>query len=550
MKRKIAGLILTGMFTAALCTSAFAANVYILIDGKEVESDTEPQITAEGRTIVPLRVISENLGGDVDWDGEEKVVTVKKDDKKLVLKIGENVMDNNGTELKLDSPAVIINSRTMVPLRAISESFGCNVDWDGETKTVLIETQDSEPSYEVYNSDYGWSTRYNSKNTAVNKSASGTSFVYTGESSGTNMVTISVIKNKQPEEVLTEKISDWEENSYDRYEGYVFGGKWGFHAMTKPVADSSGLVTGYTAAEYNDGVILIEVIQHISGNDDIDITVSDVLSSVVNSLEFDEYQTQKEYEYVPGTYVRKYTDEIGGEKVEKTETVKLYEDHNGVVDFQDKIDIYWTTKELVNSDNNGESYEYTIEGDTLYVKIGNDWVEFKREGTETEKDEKPSAYEEAEKLYSSVISKLKKGQAYAFADLQEENDVLLVADGTFDNGNDVYASIEATVYGVDEDGNVKEFGKVSSSSTATPLAVLNKRIYTQTHKSIEKSYLDAQKAEILLDEGVYLTFAEDDTITYSYKNAEGEKTLPDDTEFTHFMDEYGKATVVSFKAVE
>ncbi|MBQ6553647.1 MAG: copper amine oxidase N-terminal domain-containing protein, partial [Firmicutes bacterium] len=109
-----------------------------VVDGNVVESDVAPQITAEGRTVVPLRVISETLGAKVDWDSETKTVTAEKDGKTLSLTIGAKVMDNNGAKLTLDSPAQIVDGRTMVPLRVISESFGCKVDWDGASKTVKV----------------------------------------------------------------------------------------------------------------------------------------------------------------------------------------------------------------------------------------------------------------------------------------------------------------------------------------------------------------------------------------------------------------------------
>ena len=144
MKRKLIFAASVIMASSLMSVCAFAADVNIVIDGNTVASDTEPQITAEGRTIVPLRVISEELGATVDWDAENKSVTAQKGDSTLKLAIGENVMTVDGSEIELDSPAQIINSRTMVPLRAISESFGCEVEWDGETKTVIINTNAEE----------------------------------------------------------------------------------------------------------------------------------------------------------------------------------------------------------------------------------------------------------------------------------------------------------------------------------------------------------------------------------------------------------------------
>ncbi len=148
MKKKIFALTLSALCIMAVSASVYAADISIVVDGDKVESDVAPQITAEGRTIVPLRVISETLGAEVSWDGEAKKVTAVKDGNTLALTIGEKKMVNNGDEVSLDSPAQIIDGRTMVPLRVISESFGCEVGWDGETKTVTVtspETSAEEP---------------------------------------------------------------------------------------------------------------------------------------------------------------------------------------------------------------------------------------------------------------------------------------------------------------------------------------------------------------------------------------------------------------------
>lgn len=145
MKRKVlkfAALVLMG--ATLMSVGAYAEGIGIVIDGKNIETDVAPIITPEGRTIVPLRVISENLGANVEWDGTTKTVTAEKEGDVISLVIGEEYLDFNGKTLELDSPAQIVNERTMVPIRIISECFGCNVDWEAETKTVVISSAEEK----------------------------------------------------------------------------------------------------------------------------------------------------------------------------------------------------------------------------------------------------------------------------------------------------------------------------------------------------------------------------------------------------------------------
>ena len=92
--------------------------------------DVAPVILGN-RTMVPLRFIAEALGAEVSWDVETRTATVNLDDTTLYVTIGELAPG-------MDVPAEIINERTMVPLRYISESLGAVVDWDPDTRTIEI----------------------------------------------------------------------------------------------------------------------------------------------------------------------------------------------------------------------------------------------------------------------------------------------------------------------------------------------------------------------------------------------------------------------------
>lgn len=109
----------------------------IITNGESKALDVPAQ-TIDNRTMVPLRAIFEALGAEIEWNGETRTVTSVKDDTTVSLTVGENVITVNGGAKELDVSAQIKDNRTLVPVRAISEAFGCDVAWDGETRTVTI----------------------------------------------------------------------------------------------------------------------------------------------------------------------------------------------------------------------------------------------------------------------------------------------------------------------------------------------------------------------------------------------------------------------------
>ena len=109
----------------------------ITTNGEAKALDVPAQII-DSRTMVPLRAIFEALGASVEWDDATKTVTSVKGDTTVKLTIGKAAITVNGADKALDVPAQIVDSRTLVPVRAIAESFGCEVGWDDATKTVTI----------------------------------------------------------------------------------------------------------------------------------------------------------------------------------------------------------------------------------------------------------------------------------------------------------------------------------------------------------------------------------------------------------------------------
>lgn len=118
------------------------SDVRLWMKGEIIKSDVAPYIS-EDRTMVPIRVISENLGKVVTWNNDDKKVTIK-DEKgnefSLVIneKFMEDISSNVYRKIELDAPAVIKDDRTFVPIRAIAEAFGEKVHWDNDKRVVVI----------------------------------------------------------------------------------------------------------------------------------------------------------------------------------------------------------------------------------------------------------------------------------------------------------------------------------------------------------------------------------------------------------------------------
>jgi hypothetical protein len=127
------------VFTFGLTTVAAAADaVSLQINGKTLPVEVPPVIKS-GRTLVPVKAISESLGADVIWDAKAKTVTIVKNSDTIILTINASDVRKNGNALnKLEVPAQIVNGRTMVPVRFVSETLGAEVDWDGATRTVKV----------------------------------------------------------------------------------------------------------------------------------------------------------------------------------------------------------------------------------------------------------------------------------------------------------------------------------------------------------------------------------------------------------------------------
>ena len=127
---------------ASLWSELNANTIPVFVDGVQIDFDQQP-IIQEDRTLVPLRGVFEALGATVYWNNDTRSVTAYKDGTTVELAIGSSTMYVNGQPRYLDVAGQIINDRTMVPLRAISEAFGAIVYWDNDTRTVRVYSEES-----------------------------------------------------------------------------------------------------------------------------------------------------------------------------------------------------------------------------------------------------------------------------------------------------------------------------------------------------------------------------------------------------------------------
>ncbi|MCR5099551.1 MAG: hypothetical protein K6B14_11490 [Lachnospiraceae bacterium] len=223
-----------------------------------------------------------------------------------------------------------------------------------------------------YVSADGWSVSYDQKLFTVNENDEHTtSFVYQGDSAGTNMVTISYVAGKMPEEAMSEITESWEDQ--ERTEGFFPGtdDKWGYWRELKSSDEGSGYGETVIGGEYNGGALIFDVVSHKGKNDEQNMAVSDYLSMIIDSIKYEDFGPQTMFAYYPGTY-NSIDADTGA-----TYSVVLNEDHYGKFSFQDDVKIIWGGYEITDIDNNYK-YEYTIEGDNLMLNYDGMWLTFSK----------------------------------------------------------------------------------------------------------------------------------------------------------------------------
>jgi hypothetical protein len=112
----------------------------MLVNDEAVFLDALP-IIIHGRTMLPIRALIEALGGTVEWDPSLRTIRLTLGPGVVTLTVGKNTADVDGRTVALDVPPTITNGRTLVPLRFVAENLGCQVTWNSATRTATVVWQ-------------------------------------------------------------------------------------------------------------------------------------------------------------------------------------------------------------------------------------------------------------------------------------------------------------------------------------------------------------------------------------------------------------------------
>lgn len=123
---------------------AYAAKeVKIEIDGKEMVPKDMPAVIIDGRTMLPMRQIAQELGCEVNWNEAAKQIYVMRGSDIIVFTVDSKTGYENGKEFTMDVPATIVNDRTMLPVRALADALHLNIKWDDPNRIVSIQSGDT-----------------------------------------------------------------------------------------------------------------------------------------------------------------------------------------------------------------------------------------------------------------------------------------------------------------------------------------------------------------------------------------------------------------------
>jgi len=125
--------------------AAAAEPIRVFVNDIElVFHDTGPFTDSNGRTLVPVRVVAEAMGCDVDWDSATNTVILTRGRLVAELTIGKKEVSVLGARRTMNTAAIIRDRRTFVPVRFVAEAFGAVVIWENDTRTVRITDDESE----------------------------------------------------------------------------------------------------------------------------------------------------------------------------------------------------------------------------------------------------------------------------------------------------------------------------------------------------------------------------------------------------------------------
>ena len=146
MKKPFVSILLILIFTITLIPVLASPNeIRVIIEGQEVIFPGQSPVIVDGRTLVPVRGVFEALGFEVDWDGETRQAILTSNNYIVVVTIENAAFTTNGVNHTLDVPAQIIGGSTMLPLRAVLESVGYELEWNEAARTITIASASAVP---------------------------------------------------------------------------------------------------------------------------------------------------------------------------------------------------------------------------------------------------------------------------------------------------------------------------------------------------------------------------------------------------------------------
>lgn len=287
--------------------------IRIFVNNKQLRTDVSPYLMpSKNVTMLPFRAVGEATGASVDWDQANRKVEFRKDGHMIRLTIGDSNAEVDGQNVSLDVSASMRDGRTMVPLRFISESVGLKVDWNQRERIITIGSEDGEAIHAesmrgtwistVYNIDWPQDPKKSGFN-AERQKQQYTSMLDKLQESGINAVFVQVRPTSDafyPSKLLP--WSEWLTGTQGKDPGYdplkfmveeTHKRGMQFHAWFNPYrvsvqGDISKLVNGHPAKEHSEWVVKhLNKLIYNPGVPEARQFVLDSIMEVVNNYDID-----------------------------------------------------------------------------------------------------------------------------------------------------------------------------------------------------------------------------------------------------------------------
>ena len=130
--------VITLLFSMVTCFAETAnVEIKVKLNGEEVVFDQGPILVNE-KPMLPIRAIFEKMGAFVNWDNETETAMAVKGDIVVMIQIGNEKMFKIGEAIELETPAMLVNDRTLIPVEAVAAIWDCDVEWNSEINEVII----------------------------------------------------------------------------------------------------------------------------------------------------------------------------------------------------------------------------------------------------------------------------------------------------------------------------------------------------------------------------------------------------------------------------